>query len=60
MNRKMLSFEEFEEKCLYKGINSRIEILNRWKNYLMFMKTTKDGRTRQEVGANINREELED
>lgn len=56
-----LTFEEFKNVC--KNINKDMcikEIMQRWQNYTMFLKTTKDGRTSHEVGATIKMEDLRD
>jgi hypothetical protein len=58
---KIESFEEFKNVC--KNCNEDMtmkEIICRWENYRMFKKTTKDGRTSHEVGANIKEIDLQD
>lgn len=47
-----MTFDEFKNVC--NNVNedmSMREILLRYQNYLMFLKTSRDGRTNLEVGA---------
>jgi len=54
----LMSAEEFENVCNNKGIYTKIEILNRYGNYLITYKGFNDGRTANEVGASVIEEDL--
>lgn len=53
-----MTLEEFDNVCRNKGINTKVEIIQRHQNYLMTYNGLNDGKSAKDVGATVIEEDL--